>query len=396
MKKKYYICPYCFNKNKISDIEFRCINKRCTGHEEDEVYAKFLGTRPMIKGLAFKPAKSMFKSTLTRAECPECKTQSTKYLCSTCHCELPNNIAECDDLIISIIGAKETGKSHYIAVLIDIIKNKIGKSFNCSLRAINDETIEKYNNDFYNPIYKRRETIKITNSAMTSNDAKLPLVYTLTFQEDKKFSKNKISNVITLVFFDTAGEDLNAQDTMETVNKYIYNSSGIIFLLDPLQIDSVRNRLPVGTNLPQKNTEIEDIIERTINLIRSGKNIQGKNKIDIPVAAAFTKMDALESIIDQSSQLNYSATHLDDGIFDINDCEIITQEIEALIDNWGESSFSQKLKIEFKDSAMFGLTALGCNPHGTNRIDKFRPRRVEDPFLWLLYKNNVIKGKRKK
>jgi len=37
-----------------------------------------------------------------------------------------------------------------------------------------------------------------------------------------------ISNVTTISFFDTAGEDLNAQETMKTENKYIYNSSGII------------------------------------------------------------------------------------------------------------------------------------------------------------------------
>ena len=51
----------------------------------------------------------------------------------------------------------------------------------------------------------------------------------------------------TFVFFDTVGEDLNDEDTMSTVNKYICKSAGIVFLLDPMQIPAVANQLDEST-----------------------------------------------------------------------------------------------------------------------------------------------------
>ena len=49
------------------------------------------------------------------------------------------------------------------------------------------------------------------------------------------------------MFFDTAGEDLNDEDTMSTVNKYICKSAGIVFLLDPMQIPAVVSQLDEST-----------------------------------------------------------------------------------------------------------------------------------------------------
>ena len=60
---------------------------------------------------------------------------------------------------------------------------------------------------------------------------------------------------------------------------------------------------------------------------------------------------------------------------------------------WAGFHLIQEVKHNFKNYSFFGLSALGSNPHGSNKITKLRPIRVEDPFLWLLYKNNIIKGK---
>ena len=27
--KSTFICPYCFEKHKLSEVQFRCINRRC-------------------------------------------------------------------------------------------------------------------------------------------------------------------------------------------------------------------------------------------------------------------------------------------------------------------------------------------------------------------------------
>lgn len=45
MLKKEYLCPYCFNKHPLYDVQFRCENPRCI-LEEDFVEAEFRGMRP--------------------------------------------------------------------------------------------------------------------------------------------------------------------------------------------------------------------------------------------------------------------------------------------------------------------------------------------------------------
>lgn len=398
LQKLSYICPFCFEKQKISEIEFRCTNIRMDGTgsrlcppKDDQILTDFLGFRDVQKKANFfqGEAKGIGITMPRKAECPECHEISTVRICPKCHSRLPNDIDTTDDLIFAIIGAKETGKSHYISVLIDIIKKNLSNSFNFALEAATEETIRRYNNDFKAPLDKG-ETIKATQSGLANRDVREPLIYVLRFEKKGFFSK-KVKTA-TLIFFDTAGEDLNEEDTMLTVNKYIYNSSGIIFLLDPLQIGNVRDSLPSGTPLPQINTEIESIITRTTRMIRKAKNIKPSSKIDIPLAVVFTKIDALEPILEPSSYLNYTGRHAETGKFDVVDSENVSQEMESMLRDWSGSDFAQQVAVNFNIYSYFGLSALGCNPHSTQRIPKVVPHRVEDPFLWLLWKAGLIRA----
>jgi len=51
------------------------------------------------------------------------------------------------------------------------------------------------------------------------------------------------------------------------------------------------------------------------------------------------------------------------------------------------------IEARYKDNKFFGLSALGMNPHVTQKVDKIIPNRIEDPFLWLLYKSGILKTK---
>jgi len=45
---------------------------------------------------------------------------------------------------------------------------------------------------------------------------------------------------------------------------------------------------------------------------------------------------------------------------------------------------------QFRYYAFFGVSALGANPSGTTLTARVNPRRVLDPLLWLLEKENYI------
>lgn len=395
--KKDYICPFCFTKNDLYQVEFRCSNdpRRCPP-EADSIYSDFRGLntpKAMPKVIKIPPPTNKKEKLRAlkmprEAVCPHCKGKTSLRICPACHSELPYTIGDYKDLIFAVIGGKESGKSHYISILINKIMNEIGEGFDSNLQPLDDETIKRYREDFYNPIFRKRETIMATHSGRADISVKIPLIYTLSFMGKGIFNQKKIRDVATIVFFDTAGEDLNAEETMVTENKYIYNSSGIILLLDPLQLPDVRSQLPSDTPLPSENSEVEDIISRTAKLIRKAKNIKQDQLIDIPVALAFSKIDAIDPLLDPSSSLKYPCKHINS--FDIGDFEAVNGEMESLIREWRGGVLVQQMRHNFKNHAFFGLTALGCNPHGTQKIPKLRPHRVEDPFLWLLWRYKLI------
>jgi hypothetical protein len=200
--------------------------------------------------------------------------------------------------------------------------------------------------------------------------------------------------VITRAFFDAAGEDLDAEDTMRTVNKYIYNSRGIILLLDPLQLNHVRERLKGKMTLPNVNSDSGELLYRMTNLIRKARNLKQNEKIDIPVAITFSKIDAIKDLLDPSSSLRFPSLHTESRGFDLTDFENVQTEIEALIQEWSETNMPRTLETNYKNYGYFGISSLGANPEDGTKIKKMNPYRVEDPFLWLLYKHNIIGSKK--
>ena len=385
------ICPYCFEPFSMLDTPFRCVSPfaRCAP-EVDEVLAKFWGRKaPESKVLR---AEGKFRVSV---RCAGCNQESHKRLCPHCHIELPTTTGQFENMIFAVIGAKDAGKSHYIAVLIEQFKNFIGPSLGLLLEPLNDMTLKRYRASFYEPVYKTRKVIRNTESGRTDNaDVRMPMIFTMAFTGKNFMGAASIKNIVTLVFFDTAGEDLNDADTMSTINKYIYRANGVILLIDPLQLSHVRNGLTSGVGLPSQNAETEDIITRTTNLIQQGRNLRQNEMISTPFAVAFSKIDAVDSLLDPQMQLRSKSNHF--GGFDIQDFQAVSGEMQAQLANWDSANIVQQVTTRYKTFGFFGLTALGCNPHATGgNIMSVLPRRVEDPFLWLLHCNGLLSARKK-
>ncbi len=367
-----YICPKCFAEQDIRDVEYKCTNTSRTH------------PCPRQKsGESFRPKDPK------HPVCDACGQPVTVRVCPKCGFELPMNIDTADSYPIAIIGAKESGKSNYVAVLINELKNAVGRSFSCSLMACGDKTISRYRTDFYNPLYRNKTCVRGSDAGDVD-----PLIYNLIFQRKGGLFHKAVNDVISLTFYDTAGENLNSQDSMMTFNKYLAHTSGIILLLDPLQLPEVRTQLNGRIRLPDENTDVTEVLSRTIEVIhQQSHNSNMAKKIDIPIAIAFTKIDAVQSLIDPSSCLNNDSTHVKLGYFDKVDFGAENDEMQSLVDSWAGQELYQLVSTNFEHFGFFGLSALGSNPDINNMISKFRPFRVTDPFLWLLAQHNIIRTK---
>lgn len=371
-----FICPYCYEKHSEKDCIYTC-SYNIMGNKKDCKYDY--------------PKKS--DGTIALNYLPKCKKCDNAKLSRYCPTktkggrlwEIPERACG-NTFSIALIGAKQSGKSNYIAVLVDEIKKKMARNMDCSLIFCNQQTNDTYQNTYYKPLYENSITVKGTDAI----DEIPPLIYSIDFF-DKTSKSYRIKSSITLSLYDTAGENFDKEQSMLCNNQYISNASGIIVLLDPLQLPSIRAKLEGKVNLPDRNNDTVNILNYVINLIKSMKKIKGT--IDIPIALAFTKMDVLAQydILPEESCLRTQSEHITKGAFVRSDFENTNIEIKALLENFLVDEIMHLLR-EFSTHAFFGVSSLGENPvDGVRLAGTPSPIRVLDPLLWLLALKKYIK-----
>ena len=366
------LCPNCFEYFRLREMRFRCINHKCK-KEPDHVRATTWGENMPLGQVIPSPRRFAKK-----VPCRSCSRASTTPICPVCHLELPYAFGAKKNYIFAIIGAKETGKSNYIAVLVKKIQD-IGLQLHFLLNEADDYSMARYENDFRAPLFDRNRVVDATRSAVAGGEVKRPLLF--------NFVGRKASSI--LAFFDSAGEDFGSGETMENVHRYICRSDGIILLVDPLQLREVRRQFG-QSELPAMGIEPRQVLMRTTRLIQKGKSLDMSKKIPIPLAVAFSKFDMLERHVPPGLQVNSATNHY--GGFDVADFEGVNDELMELLGRrelWGEGDLVNQVTSGYAKYGFFALSALGCNPVG-NRVPSFSPWRVEDPFLWLLAQNRLI------
>jgi hypothetical protein len=373
-----FTCPYCYAEHKITDCGLKCSYNIIGNADKKCKYG--VEKHDDNKGYDWIPLAN-------KKKCLDCKEAAKHLFCDEyTEKEIPIEFLSMKSLPIALLGAKASGKSNYIGVLVNEIRKKMAAPFNCSLSmTCSRESKKTYDEWYYRPLYTEGKTVNTT----LADEEIPPLIFPLRFMN----AKNKIINMAALTFYDTAGENLDNKDVMHKFNRYITNAHGIILLLDPLQVPKIRDMLTANgfKALPAQNTEIYDVLSRIIDVIRSVKNIRGQ--ISIPLALVFTKIDVLEqyNILPGESCLREESEHLKRGKFVKPDFENTNIQMLDLIDNWLDDELLGHIK-QFKQHSFFGVSSLGGNPNGSDIDSKgIRPRRVLDPLLWLLAENSYIK-----
>ena len=377
MFKHTVICPLCFEKVNVSDIGFKCCSPTCRSSSE---FFRVQAEIPLLEKLGVLSAPKRMQHT--------CGEMAAARICPNCKQEIPSEIEDITDLRITIIGVHEVGKSVYVTMLIHWIKCMEAK-FGWRLIALTKSTISQYG-VFHDRLFKRHELLYASH-VICDTYRHAPLVYVL------HLGKGMLAKRIMLVFLDVPGENLNNQAFLPHVSRYICNASGIICIVDPLQIGSIRKTIAAKYGedvLPMPEIDSCGVIMgRIVDAIK--ENTHCGKQIKIPLAVAFSKMDfvreAGENTAGVCDELFRETRH--HGAF----CEAEFKKIDGLMRSWvQEVDVSASILAQseiFEKNAFFGFSALGCNPKGNGeRLDRDpRSFRVEDPFLWLLRQKKLIK-----
>jgi len=388
------VCPYCFECLAANRLAFRCINSHSPGcQEEDALLARYERlSHPNRLPRVFAAPQRVFGPLCSTAVC-SCGTTSNRLVCPMCHNDLPSQFGSYDSFMIATIGAKDVGKSHYIAVLIEEMTHRVGGRFNASLSALDERTIRRYRNDFHRYVYTNRELIPETLSAATrASSTRYPLIYRFSLMRRGLLGKQ--FKATSLVFFDTAGEDLDSCDKMSLETRYIANSNGLLFLLDPLQIPAVRHRLGGRVELPGEYSDPLEIVTRVARLVRDFQGLSPTQPIRIPVALAFTKVDAVRDLFDPGSPVHRAPEP--HPHFDLEAAERMSASVRAHLEDWtGSDALHSFITHNFERFHYFAISSLGSSPAADKRLPGgAAPFRVEEPLLWILSLLKVIPSKR--
>jgi hypothetical protein len=345
------------------------------------------------------------------AECPKCAGESTIRICPVCHSRLPVLFGKVGSRLIVPVGAKEAGKTVFMTVLVHELMHQTGQRFNAAITGADDQTRQRFASEYERPLYRESRLLPPTTTAGADNRA--PLVFRFTTESRQQRVLNGRLGQAGLVrngvfgtgdpqrtllsFFDTAGEDLRSQRSVEQNVRYLGAADGILLLLDPLQMRGARELAAPGTLLPTPGSADDEpatVLENVTDLLLASAGGKPNKRISKPLAIVFTKMDAFLRDLKETSPLLRPPPQTQ--YFDERDSLEVHTEIQRLLARWEGIRIDQIAQLNYRTYRYFGVSALGETPTEDNRVSPrgIRPYRVASPVLWILAQFGIIPVKR--
>jgi hypothetical protein len=376
-------CPYCYSMFPRWQIRFRCTGRpsrsgrRCEPGA-DEAYAAHFGT-----GLQLPVFASWRRY---RAVCPHCEADTTVRVCPHCHHRLPTQFGRVPSKLVAVVGARDSGKTVMITVLMRELNHSAGKRLGAGVWGADEETRLVFADRYERHLYVDGELHEPTRTvAAERSGLRPPLVFS--FATEGKGLRRQRRTLLS--FFDTAGEDLRSQESVELNTRYLRSADAVLLVLDPLQLPGGWER--AGMAGPPATVGVVDafqVLEKITDLLQSGGR---RLKIKKPLSVAFSKMDLFWDGLKPQSALRQPEPHV--AGFNATDGADVHVEVARLLQDWeGGQKIEHFLRSNYKRSHYFGFSALGDRPTADNRVSSagIQPYRVVDPFLWLLAQLGVV------
>ncbi|MCO8271600.1 hypothetical protein M1L60_13460 [Actinoplanes sp. TRM 88003] len=393
-------CPFCYNTiRRRSELHFMC-RGRPTGArpacqpELDQVRSNLTGFKEATLP-TFEAVSENLMLPFTKAHCPKCGGETTTRACSHCHTRLPMEFGLDASPMVAMVGARGTGKTVYLTVLSnELQKPKIRSEFAATVRPIGEGqdgfgAQDQWVRESIHQVYEDRKLFSTTAQAVDGRKA--PIVLEWRGRHNRRFVLRKFRTNY-LSFYDTAGEDLTADDVTFKLH-YLRAADYLILLLDPFQLPEVQRllRLPPAALLHVREGKPPiDVLARVTEALKQGDHWNGRH-ITVPVAVAFAKMDAFNQHLPETHPLRARRRTL--GGYDEKTGRIIHEEMKSLLHEWGGDEIDAHLSGHYRSYQYFAVSALGAEPDYENYLVNprgVRPDRVEEPLLWLMHKGGLV------
>lgn len=385
-------CPHCFSELPPDRYAFRCTGS--CAEEVDTALSLARGSeeraRPAFDAV---PTPGTHRDS---ADCPQCRQQSSQEVCPTCHYALLRGWRWCTTTCVAMAGARASGKSIYIGVLVKQAQLWCER-YGHALVAPDPRTDEQYQRVYETPLYERRGLMPPTPTAAARlSPQREPLVYGM-----GQFDGPLGPRQHMLVLRDVAGEDLESPSTAPGPFAFFGNADVITFLFDPMRLAEVRGQLEGSVDVGQmQGGDPVDVLRNLVRLMRGGSTFGPR--LTTPLALVVGKFDTLAELADVEGGTlrevmgNPGATfNLDPSMeahFLRDDADRLQAELESLLVRLNARSLLNLVDASFEHRRMFGVSALGDLPADSESVSVrgIAPFRVLDPLKWALARTGVI------
>lgn len=308
--------------------------------------------------------------------------------CPGCGLSLPQGWQHHSSTNIVMAGARTTGKSIFIAVMIKQFEQYAiprGTDVSAATPAVK----RTFEDVYVRPLYEARGIMPPT-PRIGSKDAKLePLVFVITTKEGLRHH---------LVIRDVAGEDLEKPHELDPGQlSYFARADYVFFLFDPLRVDDIRNQLRDLVPMQDLGGDPRAVLESTLWLAQGGSPRIGvvMSKFDTMQALRRVKGGGEWTSIMQNAGAAFFCDPGPAGFGNDSDGEQLHEEVRSLLLKLNAATLVARVQRATGGQPgahrFFAVSALGDPPNGeVLHARGIAPFRCLDPLRWALTGTGVM------
>ncbi len=377
------VCPWCFSPLLPDQVAFVCTGS-CQPQPDPQksLWAGKRGQTTSPITLVERSAEDKRWVAPTVQPCRVCDGP-TKECCLTCHFALPRGWRQGHAVTVAFAGARSTGKTVYIGVLVHFLALAM-EARHRAFGYANEASRREF--DYYEKQLFETQGLPAATGAAATQPNFMPMIISL--GEHQGIPRY-------LVLRDVAGEELEDAAPKDHLG-FFCRADLVVFLFDPLRVPEIYAQVHerIASHRQILGGEPTAVLARVLELMQGrGRLAVCMSKFDIMHQLGSVQGSAYQAIM---SNLGSSLLH-DVGPLrtpSLADQELLDAEVRSLLalahaqNLVNTVTAAQQKGIECRYFAVSALgnapDADGVHPHG------IAPFRVLDPILWVLARMGAV------
>jgi hypothetical protein len=405
------ICPYCLFPIDEGSRSWRCRRPPPLSDAPPTAPVPAAGAgetaAPPPDADASEPLNNSYCDTLyrdSRGPCPRCGSSNPRVpVCPRCNAILPGGWHDRQSLSVGVLGESGSGKTHYIVALHswwEAHLNRFSMSFLPEMPFVFERQFEEIRHQV------------ISGRVLEPTDDK---AYAFLW-DIRQSTRSFFDRPFYFYYHDTAGENLADLDRTRPKSGYILAANMLLFLVDGERLRAVEAKLhperptaEVGADpgpapmdafrdapgtMGDTGTRGQDATRglwSVIKFLREQTNA-GNKRLDVRIAVCLNKSDEVgRAFPGYRDAITKRPRH--DAYFDLATCQHLSDVVEHYLrEELKQGNLVELIRAHFSDHLFFPTATLGSGPSesGSMEYGHWSPLGVEDPFLWILWKQGHI------